>query len=296
MVKKINKKLIDKPLTLEQLMNASMIKVSKPEDIPLEKLAHNLNKYSFALIRGIIDSNAINESKKKIHNLYNPDNDRPATGEDPSEILQNYQKLSIGGAEHTGVYRPRCMRTFYNPIWDKDIYGLRDSFIKTAQVRNLIYGFNIDYAIKSEQDNFWTASRIHNYPSGGGFLVAHKDNIVPIIQKSAGISSYFQPVLIMSKKGKDKDCDFESGGGFFELNDIRYYYEEFCELGDIVIYSGATVHGVGDIDLHKTFDNRSLGGRFSGFVTIYKKFLKKNELGKYQSKIKKANSINTMKK
>ena len=66
MIKKINKKLIDKPLTLEQLMNASMIKVSKPEDIPLEKLAHNLNKYSFALIRGIIDSNSINKSKKKI--------------------------------------------------------------------------------------------------------------------------------------------------------------------------------------------------------------------------------------
>jgi hypothetical protein len=291
MVKKINKKLIDKPLTLQQLMNASMIKASKPEDIPLEKLAHNLNKYSFALIRGIIDSNAINESKKKILSLYNPDNDRPATGESPSDIMKNYQKLSIGGAEHGGVYRPRCMRTFYNPIWDKDIYGLRDSFIKTAQVRNLIYGFNIDYAIKSEQDNFWTASRIHNYPAGGGFLVPHVDNVVPVVQKAEGISQYFQPVLVMSKKGKGKDCDFVSGGGFIELNDVRYYYEEFCELGDIVIYSGATIHGVADIDLHKPFDNRIIGGRFAGFVTIYKEFTKKNELGKYISGIKRENPI-----
>jgi len=31
-------------------MNTSMIKASKPEDIPLEKLAHNLNKYLMIVV------------------------------------------------------------------------------------------------------------------------------------------------------------------------------------------------------------------------------------------------------
>ena len=85
----------------------------------------------------------------------------------------------------------------------------------------------------------------------------------------------------MSKKGNGADCDFETGGGFFEVDGARYYYEEGCDIGDIVIYSGATVHGVADIDLHKTFDNRTCRGRLAGFVTLYREFKQKGQLRDY---------------
>ncbi len=268
-------------LSLKEIFSAGMIEVEKPEEISRERLANLLNKYSFAVIRGIIDPNIIRQAKQKLKSIYNPDNDSPATGEHPSQIMDNFQKLSIGGAEHSGVYRPRCMRTFYNPIWANDIYGMREAFIKAAKVRNIIYGFEIDYAVDKVDNGFWTAARIHSYPLGGGFLVSHIDDIVPVVQRASGISQYFQPVIIMSKKGKGTDCDFESGGGFFELENTRYYYEEEAELGDLLIYSGHTAHGVADIDLHKTFDNRHPEGRYAGFVTLYKEFTRKRELDNY---------------
>jgi len=199
-------------LSLKDLLSAAVIEVDNPEDISRDQLANLLNKYSFALIRGVIDPDTVIAAKKKIKQRYNPDNDSPATGEHPSDIMDNFQKLSIGGAEHSGVYRPRCMRTYYNPVWAEDIYGLRDTFIKVAQIRNAIYGFDLHYAIDKVENNFWTAARIHSYPAGGGFLVSHIDDVVPVVQKAEGISQYFQPVLIMSKKGKGDDCDFETGG------------------------------------------------------------------------------------
>jgi len=272
---------MNKPLSLKELLEAAVINVDEPEDIPRDHLAELLNKYSFALIRGVIDPEVVKKAKKKLDESYSPDNDSPATGEHPSDIMGNFQKLSIGGAEHSGVYRPRCMRTFYNPIWADDIYGLRAAFKRVAQIRNVIYGFDINYAIEAVDNNFWTAARIHSYPAGGGFLVSHLDDVVPVVQQAEGISQYFQPVLIMSKKGSGDDCDFETGGGFFEVDGTRYYYEEECEIGDVVIYSGATVHGVADIDLHKTFDSRRPDGRYAGFVTLYKEFTRKKELEDY---------------
>ena len=85
----------------------------------------------------------------------------------------------------------------------------------------------------------------------------------------------------MSKKGNGNDCDFETGGGFFEVDGERFYYESECELGDIIIYSGLTVHGVEDIDLAKPFDSTSAEGRFAGFVTLYKEFKRRNEVQDY---------------
>ena len=268
-------------LTLKSLFEKTIFKINHPHEIDLEKLSFTLNTYSFAVIRGLIDPEHIVLAKSKLINLYASGSDHPATGENPSDIMTNFQKLSIGGAEHSGVYRPRCMRTFYNPIWADNIYGLRDTFVMAAKVRNIIYGFHQDFAVSSVQDGFWTASRIHSYPAGGGFLVSHVDDIVPVVQKASGISRYFQPVIIMSKKGNEVDCDFITGGGFFELDKRRYYYEEEAQLGDLVIYSGATVHGVEDIDLHVPFDTRNPRGRFAGFVTLYRHFTQKGELKNY---------------
>ena len=268
-------------LTLEELLEHTLIYAKSPADIPMDTLADTLNRYSFAVIRGVVDPDQIRHAKSLIREQYSPDNDAPATGESPDQVMTNFQKLSIGGAEHSGTYRPRCMRTFYNPLWEDDIYGLQSAFRLAAQTRNIIYGFDLNYAVDAVEDGFWTAARIHHYPAGGGFLVSHLDDVVPVVQKAEGISHYFQPVIVMSKKGTGEDCDFKTGGGFFEVNDTRYYYEEACELGDLVIYSGATIHGVADIDLHKTFDPRKAEGRFAGFVTIYREFKRKGQLEDY---------------
>ena len=266
---------------IKKILEETTFHASSPRDICRKQLADVLNTHSFAIIRGLIDPASIRAAKNKIRQNYSQDNDNPATGETPEDIMNNYQKLSIGGAEHSGVYRPRCMRTLYNPLWATDIYGMREIFRTAAQTRNIIYGWDIDYCVNQPEDGFWTAARVHHYPAGGGFLVSHVDDVVPVVQKAEGISNYFQPVIVMSKKGNSEDCDFSTGGGFFDVQGERYYYEADASLGDIVIYSGATVHGVADIDLHETFDPRNSEGRFAGFVTVYKEFAYKGQLKEY---------------
>ena len=152
---------------IEAILQATTVHATKPSDVSTAQLAGILNEHNFAIIKGIIDPGTIRAAKQKIRALYSQDNDHPATGEDPAEIMDNFQKLSIGGAEHSGVYRPRCMRTMYNPVWADDIYGLREVFRAAAQVRNIMYGWDIDYCIDAVEDGFWTAARIHHYPAGG---------------------------------------------------------------------------------------------------------------------------------
>jgi hypothetical protein len=271
-------------IKLRESVKRSTIFAERPEDIDFNRLKQVLTESTFAIIKGLIGPKAIRHAKSLFRGHFESSRDHAATGEDPRQLMDNFQKLSIGGAEHSGTYRPRCMRTLYNPIWADDIYCMRESFTTMAIVRNILYGKPIDYAIANIDEGFWTASRIHHYPAGGGFLMPHVDNIVPTVQKAEGLPLFFQPVLVMSKKGDGEDCDFITGGGFFEVASERYYYEADCELGDIVIYSGRTIHGVADIDLHIPFDSTSSRGRLAGFVTLYKEFKIKGELDKYVSR------------
>jgi hypothetical protein len=89
----------------------------------------------------------------------------------------------------------------------------------------------------------------------------------------------------MSKCGREPGCDFATGGGFFEHDGTRYLFEQACELGDVVVYSGATVHGVVDIDLAKPFRQDSLDGRLCGFVTLYRVFDRKGQLDDYLKRL-----------
>ncbi|MFT5813642.1 MAG: hypothetical protein ACI9VT_001395 [Psychroserpens sp.] len=236
----------------------------------LEKNADSIHQimeeYSFVRITGLISADEVEMIKKNISEGFTALGDRASLGEDPKDIQSNFCKLSIGGAQKFGVYRPRCLRTIYNPMWEDDIFGARESFRKMAQVRNVLYGFDQNFAIDEVEDGMWTASRFHQYPAGGGFLISHKDIVVPKVHEKEGYKGFYQLIMAMSKKG----VDFETGGGFASIKGEKYYFEEDVEYGDIVIYDGRTVHGVDDIDPHKPFRQTSIDGRIAAFVTLYK--------------------------
>ena len=250
------------------LKEKTTFKVSSIDDVKslLPQMKACLEEYSFVRITGLIDKEKILSAKKKIDQHFNFMEDRASIGEDPKEIQRNFRKLSIGGAQQFGVYRPRCLRTIYNPLWDEDIFELHESFKTMAKVRNLFYGFQENFAIDGVEDDMWTASRIHHYPTGGGFLISHRDTVVPKVHKKQGYSGFHQLIMVLSKKG----IDYQDGGGFATLGGKQYFYEAEAEYGDIAIYDGATVHGVADIDPELPFDQKSSSGRMVAFVTLYK--------------------------
>ena len=55
-------------------------------------------------------------------------------------------------------------------------------------------------------------------------------------------------------------------------NAERYFYEDDCDLGDIVIYDGRIKHGVEEIDYLEPLDTASCEGRYVAMANLFKYF------------------------
>lgn len=257
-------------MSLQKLMQAASLTADSVEAVDPERIHALLADYSFVAVRGLIEPAQIEAAKQRIADSLSVDNDNPPTGETPEQLRDNFQKFMVGGGELRNRDFPKCLRTFYNPLWAEDVFGMREPFRTAARLRNLAMGFDLDFAVDTVERGFWTAARIHQYPAGGGFMTKHVEDYIPTLYEAYGVKVYFQPLIVMSRKGEGADCDYQVGGGFFEHEGTRYYFEEACELGDIVIYNTSIPHGVAEVDPSKPFRQASTAGRYAGFVTMYR--------------------------
>lgn len=239
------------------------------QSLQRQSIARKLKKYQFCLLRGLISKTQLSAGMRRLQKYIEENEDRACTGEAASEVRDYFMKMSIGLGNHSGhiINRSRFMRTVYIPLDKPDKFNLTESFRTVAKVRNLLMGKDINFAIDSPDENLWTAARVHHFPRGGGHMVPHRDTIAPQLLKDVNQTyEYFQPILIMSQKGRD----FKTGGGLAMVDDNLIEYEDFSDFGDIAIYNVQTVHGVNEVDLNLPFKQRSSDGRYSGLVTLYK--------------------------
>ena len=101
--------------------------------------------------------------------------------------LQRLEIIShetLGEARHSGkkidkkfnIVRPRFKRVIYSPLFKQDIFKLDEVFIRFAAKLEILMGVDPEYALREDKTNkMWTASRIHQFPSGGGFMSSHVD-------------------------------------------------------------------------------------------------------------------------
>ena len=245
-----------------------IIHATSVDDLPLEQFHEQMERDTFACIRGIFSREEVNACWNKMVELFSSENDHATYGQSPTAIRENFQRLNIGGeskrASHTDA---RLFRVFYNPIWSEDTFGMRDIFRRLAMVRNALADLPRDFAIDKieEPSGLWTAARVHQYPQGGGFFQGHTDYVANEIAKK-GRADFYQPLLLMTQKGEH----YETGGGFVDLNGERIYLEDHFDQGDIAVYDGRVQHGVEDVDPHKVLDLHSLNGRATAFVTLFK--------------------------
>jgi hypothetical protein len=226
----------------------------------------SLEGNAFVCIRGLIDPPLIAQVKAALHARFRPEADQKLNPGYPHLIRQNFQRLFIGGTSKKNVTRPRFLRTFYNPLSDRDIYGCHAIFRMLIRLRNQLYGLPPDFAGEKPEKGLWTAARIHHYPRGGGFMAPHRDHVLSEVAAEAGLNGYYQVMLLMSKKG----LDYSEGGGYLETNGERLFFEESYEPADIVIYDGRMVHGVEEVDPQERLDLGSLAGRLAAFVSLYR--------------------------
>ena len=236
-------------------------------DLDRDEILSRLDVHQFCVIRGLIKPDALQIGMDEVRSYIEGTEDRACTGEKPEEVRDYFMKMSIGQGNHSGhdINRGRFMRTVYVPLDERDKFQLVDIFKNVARVRNLLMAKELDFAVEQPEEGFWTAARIHHFPIGGGFMVTHRDTLLPSLLDEAQYE-YFQPILVMS----EKSVDYEKGGGVAVIGDQMVEYEDFCNFGDIAIYNVNTIHGVNEVDLHRPFVQRSAAGRYSGLVTLYK--------------------------
>ncbi len=263
----------DKATNLREYFTGITIEASHVEDLSRDQVLDCIERSSAVAVRGLVTPQTIIDAKNRIKERFELDNDHPATGETPEDLYRNHQKFSVNGGEFRDKAYPQCLRTYYNPLFAEDIFGMREVFRAAGQVRNLLMGVPLGFALDRIEDGFWTAARVHQYPPGGGFMGMHCEDYIPRIYEQYGFENgYFQPLIVMSRKGTGEDCDYESGGGYFCLGSEKVYFEALCELGDVLVYDTRVMHGVTEIDLEKPFRQTSVSGRYAGFVTLYRDF------------------------
>jgi hypothetical protein len=243
-----------------------MIKVENVNDISREEVLDNVRNNAFEVLRGLIDPNEVAKGVQLLKEVFSVKNDHGSLDVSPEQILNNFQKWSVGSVSPKSDTDARLLRIFYNPLWCEDIYKLHGVFNKLVEIRNHLQGMPEDYGKKIEDNNLYSACRIQFYPKGGGFMQSHTDHIGEGNIDKTEVGKFIQILVVLSKKGKD----FIRGGGFVVHNGKRIFVEDNCELGDVIIYDGLTIHGVEDVDPHLPLDTTTLEGRLVGFATLYK--------------------------
>jgi hypothetical protein len=186
----------------------------------------------------------------------------------PTELQRKpWRKLAIGARNGLGESYAQFLQTTYFHEQDIEYPHLVRLFSKMIKLRNLLLKLPDDFGSCPERDLFWNACRIHHYPSGGGFMMAHKDTHFPRVLEGSGFP--FLQIMIPLSKRED---DFVTGGGFIVPKDTeqKYFFETVDSFGDAVLFDGGHItHGVDDVDGNKLVDFQSKSGRFAAFVNVY---------------------------
>jgi hypothetical protein len=247
-------------------LSENLLTCGSPSDLPVEDVRRRLTDTSYVCIRGLADPAEVARARLAWQARFDPDADRPVDPSRPERIRRNFQCVfsrPVGGGKPG---RPQLLRAFYNPLWDDDLFGMHALFRIIGRVRNLLMNLPEEFALQGPERGLWTASRIHQYPRGGGFMVPHRDNSFSSLSGEYGFSAYYQFTLIMSRKG----VDYTEGGAYFEDQGVRVFSEEEYEIGDLLVYDDRIVHGVEAIDPHVPLDMRSPTGRLAAFANLYR--------------------------
>jgi hypothetical protein len=240
---------------------------TRVDDLPYDDLRAALAAHTIVLVRGLFDRDTLRATLAGIAARFNAGDDQRHDPRDSDAVRRNFQKLQIGANSGVNTRRTlgRFMRVLYNPIFQPDILGMREHFVTLARFRNLLYGLPVDFAVHGTDDGFWTCARIMQYPRGGGFMVPHRDMYSQVATAGAGFG-YFQPLLMLTEKG----TDYHDGGAYIDIGEDRIYFEDACRTGDVVVYDGRTMHGVGDVDPMEPLDLQHFTGRAVAAVSLFK--------------------------
>lgn len=231
-----------------------------------ESICTCLEKSGISILRGLVDENALASSRALIKSSFDRSKDYLGSKATAYLANTNHQRLLIGSSG--SIFSPhshgQLVRSFYNPMSSEDIFNMHGNFQRLIHVRNILSCGRKELT----EGRFWSASRIHQYPAGGGFMGAHTDIRAASILLGSSLR-YIQVLLVMTQRS----IDFSSGGAFIVINGQVVDLESIVKIGDIIVYNENIIHGVDCIDGDRELDLNTFNGRVSAFVTLFKKMV-----------------------
>ena len=253
-----------------KLDKKNIFKLKKINNIDKKKILLSLKEHKYVILRGLFRKTDVDKTLNNLKKKFKHKNDKIRPPGKYDLIKKNYQRFMFGITGGLNKTNPRYFRVFYNPLWSKDIYNGRNIFLKLNKLQNYFYGLEENYGEekkkKPTRHGLYVASRFQQYPSGGGFLAPHTDDGAIRASKELKLNLHYNLLLVMTKKGRD----FKTGGGFVINQNKIVNIDDFTEVGDVIVYSAKTVHGVLDIDPHKFPDLNSSSGRYVALTTLFK--------------------------
>lgn len=217
------------------------------------------------LIRGLFSEANIREVIPKIYASLDASKPIGTTSGDRSLVRKNSFKWSVGGFNGAQMGNARLMVMAYNPLSSENIYNFHEKFEKLIEIRDIIRADGKSTSDRNLKGESFNACRFQIYPSGGGFMLGHKDYVAEetSMQNSAPL---LQLLMFITERG----IDFFQGGAFLTHNGLESDIEAYAKPGDIAIYDGQSFHGVKDIDPSLPLNTEKIRGRIVALVTIYK--------------------------
>lgn len=178
-----------------------------------------------------------------------------------------WRKLAISSTNGIGEPYAQFLQSMYFDHQRSRYQNLNKLFKFVIELRNDLMDVRKDFADDPDRDGFWNACRVHHYPSGGGFMVMHRDTYFPV---ALGEYSFYQLLVPFSVKGRD----FNTGGGVvIDKNGVKHNTDELGGFGSVLVYDGRTQHGVEDVDPEEIVDFNSTRGRLSVVCNPYCKVI-----------------------
>jgi hypothetical protein len=237
------------------------------DQVSVEVVDEHLTDRGYFIIRNKALETIAAAARNEYLGVFERENPHPAaeafTYEHLSE-LGHWKKSAIGSSNGLGHPIAQLLVTTYLHTDSGHLPELKNLFSPMIRLRNRLMRVPDDFGSIPARDGFWNASRIHHYPSGGGFMTAHADTYFPV---ELGDKPFYQVGALLSRKG----VDFQSGGGFVvsKKDGKKVDVESEGGFGSVIIFDGKTVHGVDDVDTHEVMDIHSTTGRIAAFANVY---------------------------
>jgi hypothetical protein len=230
-----------------------------------ESIMLSVSKFGFCIVKKVFNvsnhMDSLIELKQQATNI----NFASEISEKSASPIGLIHKFNIGDSDPSINRFPRCFETIYVPQDVEGFFSFPNVFDPMINLRNSLMGKSENYVRGIDfSESLWTACRLQHYFRGGGFFGGHTDLIIDKISSTSNLRTV-QLVGVLSNRGEH----FETGGAYIKTISGRIDLDNQAEVGDVIVYDGASYHGVYDIDANYKFTTDSQFGRWAALVSLY---------------------------